>query len=154
MFSEILSVFSLLKDFAFEVRDTSLEFMGDLAFGYDPKRHVRHTERKLDKFEQKRIRPAVKPRRQQELPLKYNERQLLTEITQRQPGESIIEHWKRRKYILQHPDKRSFLAAEMKVRELQAREEKIEVSRRSIASQYQAQRVPKVAKGRVRSRKR
>jgi len=125
-------------DTVFHVGDTALQFTADLIRGPDNMRHIPYIERQLGKQERKSAPPPtnkIKP----EKPLSFSERQTFTQMMRRQAGESVIEHWKRRKELLKHPHKRQVIATERA----------ITVERKTIASEYQQNRMKK-----PRSRKR
>ena len=104
-------------DTVYEIGDTSLQFIGDMFRGYNEDRHQAFAHRQINRFEKRNIPNVPKPTQSvqaskpaPEKPLSYAQKQSLVKMMGRQPGESIIEHWKRRKQLLQYPDKPSFIA--------------------------------------------
>ena len=107
-----MSIISKLRDLAydtvFHVGDTALQFTADLIHGPDNywsggyhKRQSEKTERKNMKAIQKGGKPA--PR------LNAGDHKVLDEMLKRQKNETIIEHWKRRKAMLDYPNKRELV---------------------------------------------
>jgi len=136
-------------DTVFHVGDTALQFTADLIRGPDNIRHDPYSERQLGKQERKTPPPTTKAK--PEKPLSFSERQTFTQMMRRQAGESVIEHWKRRKELLKHPHKRQLIAVEQKVEAEAQKDRSITVERRSIASDYQENRLRK-SRSRKRSR--
>jgi len=134
-------------DTVFHVGDTALQFTADLIRGPDNIRHGPYSERQLGKQERKTLPPITKTK--PEKPLSFSEKQVFTQMMRRQAGESVTEHWKRRKELLQHPRKRQLIATEQKIEAEAQKDRSITVERRSIASDYQENRLRK-----PRSRKR
>ena len=172
-FAEIWSVFSILRESGYEsvfhLGDTALQFTADLIHGPDNPRHEQYSYRQIDQQQKKaeRKKPAQKkissiPKKPAqktrpiaaERPLNISEKKYFSEITRRQQGKSIIEHWKRRKYMLSHPHKRSLISAEKSLDAVEAKQHIIETEMKSISSKYQKQRLPKLARKRVRGRSR
>ena len=107
-----MSIISKLRDFAydtvFHVGDTALQFTADLIHGPDNywsggyhRRQSEKAERKNAKAIQKGEKPA--PR------LDAGDRKVLDEMLKRQKNETTIEHWKRRKAMLDYPNKRELV---------------------------------------------
>jgi len=88
-----------------------------------------------------------------EKPLNYDERQAFLELTGRREGESVIDHWKRRKELLAHPHKRELVQAHMKISAEEKRQE-IQVVTYSTAETYQKERVRSQSKDRKASQRR
>ena len=138
-------------DAVFHAGDTALQFTADMIRGPESARHDHYTGRQLKKQERKLPAPAA-TNTPTAKPLNYTERQAFLHMTERKAGESLIEHWKRRKQLLQHPDKRQLIEAEQKVEALAEKELSITVERRTIASDYQQSCVRKKIRSRKRSR--
>lgn len=152
-------------DAVYEVGDTSLQLIGDMFRGYNEDRHQAFAHRQINRFEKRNIPKVPKPTQSvqaskptPEKPLSYAQKQSLVKMVGRQPGESIIEHWKRRKQLLQYPDKPSLIAQydalEMRVKKEEMQEQGIVAEMKSISSQYQKDRVPKTSISRTRGKKR
>lgn len=152
-------------DAVYEVGDTSLQFIGDMFRGYNEDRHQAFANRQISRYEKKNILNQPKPvqsvqtsKRSPETPLSYDQKQSLVKMMGRQPGESIIEHWKRRKQLLQYPDKPTLIAQydalEMRIKTEEILEQGIVAEMKSISSQYQKDRVPKNSKSQTRGKKR
>lgn len=135
-------------DAVFHLGDTALQFTADMIRGPESQRHDHYTGRQLRKQERKSS-PAT---RQAGKPLNYVERQAFQQMTKRKAGESLIEHWKRRKQLLQHPDKRQLIAIEQKVAALAQKEHPITVVRKSVTQESQQTRMRKKTQRRKRSR--
>lgn len=162
---EIWSALSFARDSAYEtvfhVGDTGLQFTADLIHGPDNPRHERYAYREINRREKQAerryeaaqgIKRAVKPRKvlRSEKPLNFEEKRTFSEMTRRRAGESITRHWKRRKELLGHPRKRQLIELELKLREETEKEHSIAVERKSLAGEYQRERVRH--KRRTRSR--
>ena len=137
-------------DTVFHVGDTALQFTADLIRGPDNARHEPYIQRQLGKQERKNP-PEIK-KTAPEKPLNFSEKQAFTQMLRRQSGESIIEHWKRRKELLQHSDKHQLIATEQKIEAEAKKERSIQVERKTIASDYQQNRLRKSARTRKRGR--
>lgn len=137
-------------DSVFHVGDTALQFTADLIRGPENGRHDGYADRQLKKQERKTA-PAIK-KAKPEKPLNYSEKQTFAQMMRRQVGESLIEHWKRRKSLIQHPHKRGLITAEQKVEAEAKKDRSITVERKSIASDYQQTRLRKSSRNRKRSR--
>lgn len=136
-------------DAVFHVGDTALQFTADLIRGSENIRHDHYAGRQLRKQERKTA-PAIKQPKP-EKPLSYDERKVFTLMMRRQAGESVTNHWKRRKEMLRHPHKRQLIAVEQKVA-ASDRERSITVERKTIASEYQRSRVRPKTRSRKRKR--
>ena len=152
-------------DAVYEIGDTSLQFIGDMFRGYNEDRHQAFAHRQINRYERGNLprasqknRPLQASKLTPEKPLSYAQKQSLVKMMGRQPGESIIEHWKRRKQLLQYPDKPSLIAQhdalEMRVKKEEMQEQGIVAEMKSISSQYQKDRVPKKSHTQGRKRKR
>jgi len=164
-FGELLSAISILRDSTYEtvyhVGDTALQFTADLVRGPDNLRHYQYVNRQVSKQENKPVkssesslRSQKSPKNPSEKPLNYSEMQYFSNITRRKEGESIIEHWKRRKYMLSHPRKRSLIVTEQKIDQAEKTQHSIKAEMKSISSQYQKERVPALTQKKKRGRKR
>ena len=164
---EIWSALSLARDGAYEavfhIGDTSLQFTADLIHGPDNPRHERYAYREIHRGEKQGERrqeaaqgikhPRKPPARvKPERPLSFEEKRLFSEMTRRQAGESIIEHWKRRKQLLEHPHKRQLIERERKLEAEAQKGHPIHVERKSVAQNAQQQRVRTKARRRGQSR--
>lgn len=110
--SEILSAVSVLRDLSydtvFHIGDTGLQFTADLIRGPSETRYGKYAYRQIES--QQRTVSKQNPKTQsREKPLKYNEKQAFARIMKRQQGESVIEHWKRQKYLLSYPNKQKLV---------------------------------------------
>lgn len=138
-------------DVVFHVGDTALQFTADMIRGPENSRHDSYAARQLQRQERKPM-SALKAATAKK-PLSFSEGQIFSEMLRRRNNESIIEHWKRRKDWLQHPHKRQLIAVEQKIeREATSRQQAITVEHRSLARQYQRERVRQKPKRRTRSR--
>jgi len=137
-------------DTVFYVGDTALQFTADLIRGPDNARHEPYMQRQLGKQERKNP-PEIK-KNAPEKPLNFSEKQAITQMLRRRSGESIIEHWKRRKELLYHPDKRQLIATEQKIEAEGKKDRSIRVERKTITSDYQQNRLRKAARTRKRGR--
>ena len=164
---EIWSALSFARDGAYEavfhIGDTSLQFTADLIHGPDNPRHERYAYREIGRREKQAERryeaaqgikqPSKPPARvKPERPLNFEEKRVFSEMTRRRAGESIIEHWKRRKQLLEHPHKRQLIEIERKLEAEAQKDHSIHVERKSIAQDYQQQRVRAKPRSRNRSR--
>jgi len=136
-------------DTVFHMGDTALQFTADLIRGPDNIRHGPYNERQLGKQERKT--PPLTTKTKPEKPLSFSEKQIFTQMMRRQLGESVIEHWKRRKELLQHPRKRQLIATEQKFEAEAQKDRSITVERRSVANEHQENRLRK-PQSRKRSR--
>jgi hypothetical protein len=152
-------------DAVYELGDTSLQFLGDMFRGYNEDRHQAFAHRQISRYEGRNIPKVPKPtksaqasRPAPETPLSYAQKQSLVKMMGRQAGESIIEHWRRRKQLLQYPDKPSLIAQhdalEMRLNTEEKHEHSIHAEMRSLASQYQKNRIAKKHRSNNRSKKR
>ncbi len=128
-------------DTVFHVGDTALQFTADLIRGPENLRHDRYADRQLKMRERKPAPPTFKAKPKKSL--SFSERQIFTHMMRRQTGESVIEHWKRRKELLAHPHKRELIRAEQKVEAEARKNHSITVERRSLAREYQQERLRK-----------
>lgn len=147
-------------DTVFEIGDTSLQFIGDMFRGYNEDRFQAYAHRRIDRYEHKHI-PKSKPTQAMvtsQKPLTFSEKNSFAAMMGRQRGESIVEHWKRQKNLLAYPDKQSLIMQhedlKTRVKKENIQGQQIEVELRSIAKQYQNDRVPKQIKNRIRKRSR
>ncbi len=129
-------------DTVFHTGDTALQFTADLVRGPGNIRHGPYIERQLGKQERKST-PPLTIKTKPEKPLNFSEKQVFTQMLRRQAGESVIEHWKRRKGLLKHPHKRQLISVEQKIEAEAQRDRSITVERRNIASEYQQNRLRK-----------
>jgi hypothetical protein len=125
----LISVIGLARDFSYDTvfhfGDTGLQFGADLIRGPDHGRHENYAYRQIDKGQRQLAKAqAPKAAMRKEKSLKFEERKVLAEMAGRQQGESIVEHWKRRKALLNAPDKHSriaeFTALKTKIDRLEA----------------------------------
>lgn len=137
-------------DAVFHVGDTALQFTADLIRGPDNARQGGYADRQLKM--QDRKNPPATQKAKPEKALNYSEKQTFTQMMRRQVGENLIEHWKRRKSLIQHPHKRELIAVEQKVEAEAKKDRSITVERKSIASEYQQDRITKPSRNRKRSR--
>lgn len=86
-------------DTVFHVGDTAQEFLWDVVQGPQVQRTGAYHSRILDSS-----------RRRGELSLSFSERQSFEKMLSRTEGESIIEHWKRRKALLQFANKKALVS--------------------------------------------
>lgn len=101
----------LSYDTVFHVGDTGLQFASDLIQGPDDGRHEKYAYRQIDKGQRQLAKSQPqKAAKRKEKPLKFEERKILAEMAGRQQGESILEHWKRRKALLNDHDKQGRIA--------------------------------------------
>ena len=107
-----MSNLSRLRDFAydtvFHVGDTALQFTADLIHGPDNYWSGGYHKRQLNKSERAEQKRATKQKGTPR-PLNIEEREVFTSLLTRQKSETIIEHWKRRKRLLAHPNKRELI---------------------------------------------
>ena len=140
-------------DTIFHIGDTAFEFTADLIRGSEPHRSQGYTERQLDRQERKTEEKAKKVAPKPEKPLNYDERQIFLELTGRREGESVIEHWKRRKELLAHPHKRELVQAHVNI-SAEEKKQEIQVVTYSTAETYQKERVRSQSEDRKSSQKR
>ena len=169
--SEILSFASLLRDSSYDAvfafGDTSLQFGAELIHGPQNTRYGQYAYRQIER-QQKPLQAKApqKPRKQakatqksiREKPLKFEEKRSFAEMMRREPGESIIEHWKRQKSLLAFPEKqqlvRDYVALKSRIETEQLAKKTIQTEMRSISSQYQKKQAPKRAPQKARTQRR
>lgn len=136
----LLSVASFLRDGAydtvFHVGDTGLQFTADVIRGPSDTRYGKYAYRQIES-QQRKVSKQQPKMQTREKPLKYNEKQAFTQIMKRQHGESVIEHWKRQKYLLSYPNKQKL------VKESQQLNSKMKASQKAhdtekLAEQFRA----------------
>ena len=94
----------------FHVGDTALQFTADLIHGPDNYWSGRYHKRQINKSERAEQKRATKQKATPR-PLSIEERKVFSSLLTRQNGETIIEHWKRRKRLLAHPNKHELVRA-------------------------------------------
>ncbi len=97
-----------LYDTVFHVGDTALQFTADLIHGPDNYWSGGYHKRQISKSERVGLKRAKKQKATPR-PLSIEERKVFTSLLKRQNGETIIEHWKRRKAMLDYPNKRELV---------------------------------------------
>lgn len=151
------SVFEWFRDKAydtvFHVGDTTLQFAADIIRGSDYSRHDKYVSRQVDRQERKQATPKVKQPKP-EKPLNFQEKAIFVEMTRQKTNESIVEHWKRRKELLSHPQKRNLIQIEQKLNAEAAKQREISTEMKQISTIYQKERVSKQTKERSRKRTR
>jgi len=150
------SLFNWLRDKAydgvFHVGDTALQFTADIIRGSDHSRHDSYATRQMNRVERKQ---APKPKQvKPEKPLNFQEKAFFVEMMRRKENESVIDHWKRRKELLAHPQKRNLIQIEQKLNAEQTKQHAIKTEMKPIATTYQKERVQKQKRERTRKRSR
>ena len=109
---EIFTTLSALRnisyDSVFHVGDTALQFTADLIRGPDDLRYEKYAYRQIEK-QQRQIPKTKAAENFREKPLRYEEKQIFSQLMQRQQGETVIEHWKRQKMLLNYPNKHQLI---------------------------------------------
>ncbi len=116
-----------MYDTVFHIGDTTQNFLWDALRGTDNANSQPYHHRQLGKRH-----------RQGETPLTTVEKQTFEKVLKRYSGEKLIEYWKRKKALLNHPDKKDL------VRQYQAIERRKEQGSRARTNQEQKARQQKL----------
>jgi hypothetical protein len=111
-------IFSTIRDTLYNIvfteGDFALQLVGDLIGGTSRAREAKHLERQIHRQERRvHGNKADKHRTPTTAPLRYEERKVFQEIMQRHEGEEQVAYWKRKKRLLNHPNKQQLVAQEL-----------------------------------------
>ena len=107
-----------LYDFVNIEGDFALQFMADFIRGPEPAREEKHLKRQTQ-FQARKQKNNTKS---QQKPLSNAEQKIFVDLLRRQPSEKQVPYWKRKKSLLNNPNKRELVtqhAASLKQAEQQ-----------------------------------
>lgn len=102
-----------LYDFVNTEGDFALQFMADFIRGPDPVREEKHLKRQMrfqaGKGRYSATRDVKRRAKSQEKPLNEAEQKIFVDLLRRKPGEKQLPYWKRKKSLLNNPNKRELV---------------------------------------------
>lgn len=135
-----------LYDTVFHIGDSAQQFLWDTMRGPENARHDGYVDRQLQRTQ----------RQTNQKPLNFEERQAFAELLQRGANESLVEFWKRRKALLDHPDKRDLAEQALAVKANQAKAQSGEGKAQAATQQKQLEeefrRIQRASRGHRHSR--
>lgn len=143
IFAKKPGLFSWLRDQAYDFVyyeiGAGLDFVGDLFRG--PSGYSESLHRQSDKAQART--PKAKP-------LTKSEQTVFTDMLKRQPSEGQVAYWKRKKALLNHPEKQALVAQQHARAAAQARLPEITIEAARLAQNTARSNAPKQTKARSR----